>query len=312
LSLFETPFELIQAGRRFSPLIYSVSEGLILQYADAVDDSNFFHRDPVKALSGPFGGIIAPPTLASLFVLKAYRTDWSPPQGGVQKEQKFRFFAPIRPGDILTVEAEVTQKVKKDGSWSLTFASHSKNQKGEIVVLSESTSVWGNWRKKVERDQRSNRDQFKNRTEATIVEMVCPAEKWKIGDSLPTLKKKISREKISQYEEILGIGNPIHVDEEYARKTPFKGVIAHGLVSAAYISESMMKVFPWEWVHHGAMDIQFRHPLRPGDTIRTEGEVRRKESIEKGMVLVFEVRCKNQAEETVAMGVTTVQISDTQ
>jgi 3-hydroxybutyryl-CoA dehydratase len=265
----------------------------------------------MKASSGPFGGIIAPPTLASLFVLKAYRTDWLPPQGGVQKEQKFKFFAPVRPGDVLTVQAEVTEKVRKDGSWYLTFASHSKNQKGEIVVWSESTSVWGNLSKKVDRDQRSNRDHSKNRTGPTFVEKVCPTEKWKIGDSLPTLSKKISREKISQYEEILGIGNPIHVDEDYARKTPFKGIIAHGLISAAYISESMMKVFPWEWGHHGTMDIQFRHPLRPGDIVRSEGELKRKEPAEKGMVLVFEVRSKNQAEVTVAMGITTVQISDT-
>jgi 3-hydroxybutyryl-CoA dehydratase len=311
LSLFETAFEHIQPGRCFSPLIYSVSEGLIRQYADAVDDLNFFHRDQTKALSGPFGGIIAPPTLASLFVLKAYRTDWLPPQGGVQKEQKFKFFAPVRPGDLLTVQAEVTEKVRKDGSWYLTFASQSKNQNGEIVVWSESVSVWGSLKKKVDGDQRSNRDHSKNRTETSTVETVCPTEKWKIGASLPTLSKKISREKISQYEEILGIGNPIHVDEEYARKTPFKGVIAHGLVSAAYISESMMKVFPWEWVHHGAMDIQFRHPLRPGDTVQVEGKLQKKEPTEKGMVLVFEVRSKNQAEETVAMGVTTVHISNT-
>jgi acyl dehydratase len=74
----------------------------------------------------------------------------------------------------------------------------------------------------------------------------------------------------------------------------------------------MMKVFPWEWVHHGAMDIQFRRPLRPGDIVRSEGELKRKEPTEKRMVLVFEVRSRNQAEETVAMGVTTVQISDTQ
>jgi acyl dehydratase len=312
LSFIETAFEHIQPGHRFSPLIYSVSEGLILQYADAVDDLNFFHRDRIKASCGPFGGIIAPPTLASLFVLKAYRTDWSPPQGGVQKGQKFKFFAPIRPGDILTVQAEVTQKVKKDGNWYLTFVSHSKNQNGEIVVWSESTSVWGSSKKKVDRDQRSKGDDFKNRTESTIVETACSTEKWKIGDSLPTLSKKISREKISQYEEILGIGNPIHVDEDYARKTPFKGIIAHGLISAAYISESMMKVFPWEWVHHGAMDIQFRHPLKPGDSVSAEGELKRKEATEKGLVLVFEVRSKNQAEETVAMGVTTVQISNIQ
>jgi 3-hydroxybutyryl-CoA dehydratase len=310
LSLIETAFEHIQPGRRFSPLIYSVSEGSILKYADAVDDLNLFHRDRIEASSGPFGGIIAPPTLASLFVLKAYRTDWVPPRGGVQREQKFRFFAPIRPGDILTVQAEVTEKVKKNGSWSLTFASHSKNQKGEIVVWSESTSVWGSVKKKKDRNQCPNKDHFKDRTEAIIVDAISPIEKWKIGDSLPILTKKISREKISQYEEILGIGNPIHVDEEYARKTPFKGVIAHGLVSAAYISESMMKVFPWEWVHHGAMDIQFRHPLRPGDTVRTGGKLKREESTEKGVFLVFEVRCKNQAEETVAMGAATVQMSD--
>jgi 3-hydroxybutyryl-CoA dehydratase len=178
-------------------------------------------------------------------------------------------------------------------------------------VWSESTSVWGSLKKKVDRGQRSNRNHSKKRTETPTVETACPAGKWKIGDSLPTLDKKISREKISQYEEILGIGNPIHVDEEYAKETPFKGIIAHGLVSAAYFSESMMKVFPWEWVHHGAMDIQFRHPLRPGDTVRAEGELKIKEPTEKGMVLVFEVRSMNQAEETVAMGVTTVQISNT-
>jgi hypothetical protein len=43
-----------------------------------------------------------------------------------------------------------------------------------------------------------------------------------------------------------------------------------------------------------------------------EGELKRKESTEKGMFLVFEVRSKNQAEETVAMGLTTVQVSNTE
>jgi len=97
LSPFETHFEHIQAGRRFTPLIYTVSEGLILQYADAVDESNFFHRGPVKASSGPFGGMIAPPTLASLFVLKAYRTDWSPPPRRGSKGPEVQFFRPDPP-----------------------------------------------------------------------------------------------------------------------------------------------------------------------------------------------------------------------
>jgi 3-hydroxybutyryl-CoA dehydratase len=116
LNLSETPFKYIQVGHRFSPLVYPVSEELIFKYGEAVDDSNFFHRDSVKASFGPFGGIIAPPTLASLFVLKAYRTDWIPPPGGIQKGQKFKFFVPIRPEDVITVQAELTQKVKKKGN----------------------------------------------------------------------------------------------------------------------------------------------------------------------------------------------------
>ena len=74
-------------GHRFSPLIYIVSEDLVLKYANAVGDSNFIHIDPVRAAAGPFGEIIAPPTFASLFVLKAYRTDSIPPHGGIQLKQ---------------------------------------------------------------------------------------------------------------------------------------------------------------------------------------------------------------------------------
>jgi 3-hydroxybutyryl-CoA dehydratase len=224
----------IQLGHHFSPLVYRFSEELIYKYADAVDDFNLFHRDPVKASSGPFGGIIAPPALASLFVLKAYRTDWSPPEGGIQREQKFSFFAPIRPGDIITIRAEITPKGKKNENCVLTFTSYGQNQKGEIVVLSESTSVWGFWNKKVEKHQSSNTNHVKNRAVVIRDDPVSVIEKWDIGDSLPTLTKKILREKIGQYEEILGIGNPIHFDEEYAKTTPFKGVIAHGLMSVAY------------------------------------------------------------------------------
>ena len=296
-------------GYRFSPLIYIVSEDLVLKYANAVDDSNFIHIDPARAAAGPFGGIIAPPTLASLFVLKAYRTDSVPPHGGIQLKQQFKFYEPIYPGDVLSVQAELTQKAKKGINWYLTFICHARNQKGEIVVWSESTSLWGDSGVKLDKNQNSKKAHFQSQTTA-IIDPVSPVEKWKVGDSLPSLTKNMNREKIDQYEEMLGIGNPIHFDEEYARTTPFKSVIAHGLMSAAYVSESMMKVFPWEWVHHGTMAIQFLHPLRPGDTVRTQCKLQRKESTGKGTLLVFDVGCKNQHEEAVVTGTTTVQIAN--
>jgi len=308
LNLFATPFKHIQVGRHFSPLIYPVSEGLIFKYTDAVDDLNFFHKDPVKASSGPFRGIIAPPTIASLFVLKAYRTDWIPPPGGIHLKQKFKFHGPLRPGDILTVQAKLTHKVEKKGNCYLTFASDSQNQKGEIVVWSESISVWGNLKEKVKKNQNPKMTHFQSRTVAITYDPPSQTQGWTVGDSLPTLTKRITREKIGQYEEILGIGNPVHFDEKYARSTPFEGIIAHGLMSAAYISESLIKVFPWEWVHHGEMEIRFLHPIRPGDTVQTQGRLKEKKSNEKGVFLKFDVECKNQCGETVLQGTATVPI----
>jgi 3-hydroxybutyryl-CoA dehydratase len=308
LNLYETSFKHIQVGYRFPPLVYPVSEELIFKYGEAVDDLNFSHRDSVKTLSELFRGMIAPPTLASLFVLKAYRTDWIPPSGGIQIEQKFRFYGPIHPNDILSVQAELKQKVKKNGNWYLTFVSDSQNQKGEIVVWSKSTSVWGNLGEKVNRNQNPKMTQLKSQTIAIIDDTDSSTQGWTIGDSLPILTKRITIEKIYQYEEILGIGNPVHVDEEYARSTPFGGVIAHGLMGAAYISESLMKVFPWEWVHHGEMEIRFLHPIRPGDTVQTHGELKERKSKRKEVCLIFDVKCQNQYGETVLLGTSTVPI----
>jgi 3-hydroxybutyryl-CoA dehydratase len=302
------PLTQIQIGHRFSPLVYPVSEELIFKYVEAVDDLNLFHRNSVKASSGPFRGIIAPPTLASLFVLKAYRTDWTPPPGGIHVKQKFKFHGPLCPGDILTVQAKLTQKVETKGNWYLTIVSYSRNQNGEIVVWSESTSVWRNLKGKFKKNQNPEITPFQNQTVTITNTPGFPTPEWTIGDSLPTLTKNITREKIDRYEEILGIGNPVHFDEKYARTTPFGGVIAHGLMSAAYISESLMKVFPWEWVHHGEMEIRFLHPIRPGDTIRTQGELKEKKSHGEGIYLIFDVEGKNQYGKIVLLGTTTVPI----
>jgi 3-hydroxybutyryl-CoA dehydratase len=112
----------------------------------------------------------------------------------------------------------------------------------------------------------------------------------------------MTMERITQYEEILGIGNPVHVDETYAKGTPFGGIIAHGLVNAAYVSEMFMNVFPREWVHGGEMEIQFTLPLRPGDTVRIEGVLERKDPKEEGFLWVFAVRGRNQRGEAAVRG----------
>ena len=95
----------------------------------------------------------------------------------------------------------------------------------------------------------------------------------KPGDALPSVVKHVSQEKINLYAEAAGDFNPIHIDEAFARQTPFGGTIAHGMLCLAYISEMMTVAFGKGWASGGKLSVRFKTPARPGDTITTGGKV---------------------------------------
>jgi 3-hydroxybutyryl-CoA dehydratase len=132
----------IEVGHTFSPLSYSISDSLIRKYVDTVEDDDPLHRDPSYAQQMGYEGTIAPPTIAALYVLKAYRTDEPPPLGGVHLRQRFRFYRPVYAGDILHVQARIVDRYMKKGRTYLVIESLACNQDGEDVIWSESTSFW--------------------------------------------------------------------------------------------------------------------------------------------------------------------------
>ena len=93
------------------------------------------------------------------------------------------------------------------------------------------------------------------------------------GDSLPTIVKHLSQQKINLYAEASGDYNPIHIDEAFAAKTPLGGTIAHGMLILAYASEMMTKAFGQSWLEGGKLSIRFKAAARPQDTITTSGKV---------------------------------------
>lgn len=132
----------IEVGHTFSPLVFPVDEELIAKYVDTVEDRDPVHRDPSCAGRSGYRGVVAPPTIAALYVLKAYRTDWAPPPGGVHLRQRFRFYRPIMGGDVLCVQASAVDKYVKNGKRFLVIESIAHNQDGAQVVWSETTSFW--------------------------------------------------------------------------------------------------------------------------------------------------------------------------
>ena len=122
---------------------------------------------------------------------------------------------------------------------------------------------------------------------------------------LRQIVRTVTRETIDGYEEILGIGNPLHFDEEFARETPFGGIIAHGMMSLAYVSEMMTEAFGAGWYESGELDTTFARPVRPGDTITTWGTVKGRTGVEGQIRVVCEVYCENQMGEIVLKGTAT-------
>lgn len=67
--------------------------------------------------------------------------------------------------------------------------------------------------------------------------------------------------------------NPLHFDDAFAGETPFGGRIAHGMISAAFISAVIGNTLPGHGSIYLSQTLKFRAPVRPGDTVRVEVEV---------------------------------------
>ncbi|MFH1092130.1 MAG: MaoC/PaaZ C-terminal domain-containing protein, partial [Pseudomonadota bacterium] len=58
-------------------------------------------------------------------------------------------------------------------------------------------------------------------------------EEFNIGDTYVTPSRTVTEADIVHFAGISGDFNQIHTDDEFAKKLPFKGRIAHGLLTLA-------------------------------------------------------------------------------
>lgn len=114
--------------------------------------------------------------------------------------------------------------------------------------------------------------------------------------------RKVTKEAIRLYAEASGDYNPIHVDEAFAARTPFGGVIAHGMMILAFASEMMGEQFGEKWLSGGIMRIRFKGPARPGDTLTIAAERQDDEVISGKRYLKYTLVCQNDKQQPVIDG----------
>jgi acyl dehydratase len=87
-----------------------------------------------------------------------------------------------------------------------------------------------------------------------------------VGDSA-TITRTVTFRDIQVFAIVSGDVNPAHVDEAYARRSQFKGVIAHGLWGGAVISSILGTRLPGPGTIYRGQSLRFRRPVYVGDTI---------------------------------------------
>ena len=122
----------------------------------------------------------------------------------------------------------------------------------------------------------------------------------KVGD-VAVYERTVAAEDIAKFAEVSGDTNPLHSDPEYAKKTRFGECIAHGMLSAGYISAVIgTKLAPHACAIYLSQSIRFLRPVKIGDAIKAVAEV--KEIDAEKSTLTLQTECYNQDGEAVVKG----------
>lgn len=124
-----------------------------------------------------------------------------------------------------------------------------------------------------------------------------------IGDKA-SFEKTISESDVYLYAGITGDQNPAHINQVEAEKSMFKGRIAHGMLTAGYISAVLGMQLPGPGTIYLGQELRFTAPVRFGDTIKAEVEVI--EKIQEKNIVKLNTICTNQEGTIVLKGVATV------
>lgn len=126
-----------------------------------------------------------------------------------------------------------------------------------------------------------------------------------VGDEAE-LKHLLTQEDVRAFASLTGDFNPLHLSEEFARKTLFQKPVAHGMLSASFISTMIGMLLPGAGALWMNQTIEFLHPAYVGDTIHIIAKVKQKSPATR--ILVLNITVTNQHGDKLITGESTVKM----
>lgn len=87
------------------------------------------------------------------------------------------------------------------------------------------------------------------------------------------LVRTVAEADIVAFAAVTGDANPVHLDADYAATTSFGERIAHGMLSAGYISAVLGTTLPGPGAIYLSQSLKFKRPVRIGDAVTARATV---------------------------------------
>lgn len=115
-----------------------------------------------------------------------------------------------------------------------------------------------------------------------------------------SVENTVMDEDIRSFATVSGDYNPVHLDAEFAKGTPFGNRISHGMLTASYISAVFGMHLPGPGAIYVTQTLNFKRPVWIGDVIRTTVTVA--EMFPQKRRVRFECMCRNAEGKVVLEG----------
>lgn len=84
---------------------------------------------------------------------------------------------------------------------------------------------------------------------------------------------KINESIVNDFAKISGDYNPLHMDDDYAKNTPFKKRVCHGMLLASFFSRLVGMYLPGKNALYFSQTLDFQYPCFINDDVTIEGQV---------------------------------------
>lgn len=116
----------------------------------------------------------------------------------------------------------------------------------------------------------------------------------------PSSWRTVTQEQVDRFAELTGDHNPVHLDPDFAARTPFGGTIVHGYFTLALVVPLMAEILEvtevGTGVNYGLDRLRFPAPVLVGSAIRVSSRLAEVTEVPGGLQAVFENTFESQGQ----------------